>query len=118
MYAALAVGNGALNLFNNNVRSIKDRNIALGVRVGFAHLFGRILQRHDLCALLAYVCVGNGKGRRIDGVEAVCNVARNFKVLLLVNSDGNKIRLIKQNIRSHKHGIGKKTDIDVIGVSL
>ena len=37
-------------------------------------------------------------------------------MLLLVNSDGNKVSLIKQDIRRHKHGVSEQSRIDIFGV--
>lgn len=46
------------------------------------------------------------------------NVARNFKMLLLVCADRHKIRLVKQNVRRHQHGICEKPCVDIFGMLL
>ena len=35
-------------------------------------------------------------------------------MLLLIDADGNDVRLIQQNIRRHQHGVIHQTHIDII----
>ena len=96
----------------------EDINHGIGVLVRFAHLFGRVRQRHDLFARFRDHGRGYGEGVGIKLVEAVGDVAAKFHVLFLVHANGHYIRLIKQNVRRHQHGIGEKPRVDVVGVFL
>ena len=117
-HAGVGVGNGALEFADYGVSVIEDVDHRIGVLIRLTHLLRRIGKRHDLRARLCHNRLGNGKRVGIDRVEACRNIAAKLNVLLLIDTNGNNVGLIEQNISRHKHGISEKTCVDVVGMLL
>ena len=62
-----------------------------------------------------------GLGEREDvgavhGVEALCEGARHFEVLLLVFADGDACGLVDEDVGGHEGGVSEQAGVDVVGV--
>ena len=93
------------------------------VLCALAHLFGRIIQRHDARALFEESAVRYDKHIAfavhalrlfiaVFIVDANRQVARQLDVLLLVIADRNDIRIVQENIRRHQNRISQKPRAD------
>ena len=91
-------------------------NAAVHVLVGLAHLVERILQAHNARAVLGDKALGDLEHVAVQSVEALCYVAGQLDVLLLVCAHGHLVSLIEQNVARHERGICKQTGVDVVGV--
>ena len=115
-HAGVAVRHRALEFAHDVLRLIQQRDAAVGVFVGLAHLLGRILQGHNPRAVLRNVRIRHHEGGAVQAVEALRNVAGQLQMLLLIRTDRDQVRLIKEDIRSHQRRIGEQARIDVVRV--
>ena len=118
LHEAVAVRNGALEFLQDHRRVIHDGDVAVGVRVGLAHFLCGILEAHQTRADLRDVAFRDAEGLAMHLVEADGNVPRELDMLLLVIAHGHKVALVKQDVRSHQHGIGVKTGVDIVRMFL
>ena len=111
----VGVGNSPLELTLNILRPLHQEHTTF--RHGLAHLAVRSIQAHNTGTGLGNKGLGNFKNIAINAIEPLGNITSQLTVLLLVMSHRNKIRLIKQNVRSHQGRIGKQTTIDIFCIS-
>ena len=105
----VAIRLSALNFLFNILRRIEKVDGSRLIVVGLTHLLRRFLQAHDTSSVLSQEDFGNGKYVfTVNSIKPLCQVTRNFQVLLLVITDRNKIRLVQQNVGGHQGRIGQK----------
>jgi hypothetical protein len=71
-------------------------------------LFLWVLKIHNASAHGRDQWLGNPERRRESVIEPLCKIASQFKMLFLVFSDRNAVRLIEQDIGGLQHWIGKQ----------
>ena len=84
------------------VGRIEQRDAGLLVWIALAHLGGRVVKGHYPGAGLEESAVRDNKGLSVLVVYAYGEVSRELYVLLLVVSDRNDVRVVKQNVSRHK----------------
>ena len=115
-YAGLRVCDCSLALAHDSVRIVHKVDRTVGVLIRLGHLFGRILQAHDLGTDLADVRLGDSKHITVKIVETLSNIPGELQMLHLIDANRNHICLIKENVRRHQNRIREKTGIDIVGM--
>ena len=110
----VGVGDGTLKLACDILGLFQEEHAAVGV--GLAHLRGGVAKTHDPCAHLGDVRLGNFEGLAVEVVKAGGDIPCQLAVLALILTDGNEIRLIKQDVRRHESGVGEQAAVNVVGV--
>ena len=113
---ALTVGNSTFKFLQDHRRFVKNRYVSVRIGVRFAHLLLRIGKAHDSSANFRNIRLRDLEGLAISIIEPYCNISGKLNMLLLIVSNRNQIRLVKQNIASHKHRISKQTCINIVSM--
>src|SRR5690606_33397149 len=96
-HRTLTICHSFVNFFLDCFWIIEHGNITCW-QVALAHLLGWIGQGHDSRSLLSDCRLRDSKRMAKVMVKANGDIARQFKMLLLILSDRNEVSLIKQNV--------------------
>ena len=111
-----AVGDGALELLEDDIFLVENGNRGFGIGVGLAHLAGGVLQAHNACPGFGEVTFRQLEDFAVVVVEAGRDVTRELQMLGLVSTYGHIVGLIEQDVPGHQSRIGEKTGVDVFGM--
>ena len=89
---------------------------AVGVLIGLGHLAGGVREAHDARAHTGDIGLRDGENVPVDVVEADGHVPAELDVLFLVVPDGDKVRLVEQDIRRHEGGVGEQAAVYIVCV--
>ena len=116
LYARFGVGDGFHDLLADGVGVVGEKDFAKPRSITFAHLFARILQAHDACALFLEIDLRKCERGAEVFVEAFGEIASKFDVLGLIVADGHDRRIIEQDIGGHEHGVAEEAEADFVAV--
>ena len=106
------IGDGPFEFFHNDIRRVGHGDKSVEIGVGFTHFGSGVLQAHNPASGAAEERLRHGKGWAVGGVKAFGNIPGKLNVLFLIGADRHQIRLVKQNVGGHQHGIVEKPDTD------